>query len=153
MTKDGKARILGRPAVGDFTKDRVQKELDNGHPLFWCEWKPVKLYSTMYRDFEIGSIVDLTPGSGAACLAALYSGIPYTGLCVNEPHQSWLAGLFQKAYVALVATQAVSVDKELIANVKQYLERTAEAAKQLLPRDSAAPMECPTGADDSDDET
>ena len=76
--------ILGKDAVAAFDKDRVHKEvLERGHPLFWGEWKPVTLYSTLIHDFQVDNVVDLTPGSGAACLASLYSKVLYTGIAYN----------------------------------------------------------------------
>ena len=74
LTSGTKKQILGQSAVGDFEKTRVQKEVnEKGHPLCWGEWKPVHYYSTLMRDFGCREVCDWTPGSGAACVAALYS--------------------------------------------------------------------------------
>ena len=52
LTEEGKKQIMGQAAVGAFTKERVKREVEaKGHPLFWAEWKPVNLFSTLFRDF------------------------------------------------------------------------------------------------------
>ena len=151
LTEEGKKQIMGQAAVGAFTKERVKREVEaKGHPLFWAEWKPVNLFSTLFRDFGITHVVDMTPGSGAACLAALYSEIPYTAFCHNEAHMQWLKGLINKVFVALVAQKDVTAQDEVVANVKHYLHRAVEAAKQMLPRNTANLEASFTGADDSD---
>ena len=54
LTADAKQKITGVSAVGDFQKMRVTKEvIEKGHPLLWSEWKPVTLYSTLFRDFQV----------------------------------------------------------------------------------------------------
>ena len=96
LSEEAKTRILGHSAVGEFP-DRVQKDVvQNGHPLLWGEWKPVSFYSTIMRDFQVADVVDVTPGSGAACLAAIKSDIFYIGLCVNEPHCDWLQDIVHR---------------------------------------------------------
>ena len=153
LTEAGKKQMLGASAVGDFARERVAKEIkDRGHPYSWAEWKPVKLFSTFCRDLEATDIVDATPGSGAAALAAMYNDIPYFGICYNEAPSTWLMDLFRKAFLALVADKKIPVEKEVMQNVNQYLQRTAEAAKQLLPRGATAAMECHTGDDDSEED-
>ena len=86
----------------------------------------------------MADVVDLTPGSGAACLAALYSSIPYIGLCSSQGHQKWLQDLLQRMFVAMVMTKQVRAEPELVKNITTYLQRTAEAAKLMLPRDGSA---------------
>ena len=112
VTEDGKKAILGPAAIGAFTKDRVVKEVkERGHPLFWGEWKPVKLFSTLYRDLHITDVVDVTPGSGAACLAAMYNSIPYFGFSINEKHRKWFMDQLQNTFLALVYSKEVEVEK------------------------------------------
>ena len=142
----GRWRISEDSAVGELQKEVTEK----GHPLMWSEWKPVTLYSTLYRDFQVADVVDLTPGSGAACLAALYSSIPYIGLCSSQGHQKWLQDLLQRMFVAMVMTKQVRAEPELVKNITTYLQRTAEAAKLMLPRDGSAVGDSFTGDDDSD---
>ena len=52
--------MLGSSAVGEFERARVKAEIaERGHPIFWGEWSPVAMYSTMYRDWGIADIRDL----------------------------------------------------------------------------------------------
>jgi hypothetical protein len=151
FTKDAKAKILGPAAVGTFGKSRVAKEVDaKGHPLFWSEWKPVALYSTLFRDFQVGSVVDLTPGSGAACLASLYTSTKYIGFAHNQAHKEWLQDYMQRLFVAMVSEQKVPADEELVKNVSKYLQRSSEAAKLMLPKKGSVIGDSFTGDDDSD---
>ena len=110
-----------------------------------------EVFSTFYRDIGATDVVDVTPGSGAACLASLYSGIPYFGFAINDKHKKWFMDIFQKAFLAMVLTKVVVVDKATFDNVGQYLQRSAEAARTLLPKDVQF-LECLAGGDDSMDE-
>ena len=153
LTPNAKKIILGKAAVGAFDEDRVDKEvLERGHPLFWGEWKPVTLYSTLIHDFQIDYVVDLTPGSGAACLASLYSKVLYTGIAYNAKHEEWLRHLLRRMFVAMVMSNHVVADAGLVQNVTTYLNYSPEAAKCMLPKFAAAFGDSLTGVDDSDGE-
>ena len=153
LTTDSKKSILGDAAVGAFGRDRVDKEVaERGNPLLWGEWKPVTLFSTLIRDFNVAAVVDMSPGSGAACLASLYSNVPYSGIAFNEKHETWLRDLLQKLFVAMVFSNDVAADAELVKNVGTYLSRSAEAAKLMLPKFAAPVGDSLTGDDDSDAE-
>ena len=43
--------------------------------MYWGEWKPGGLYATIFKDLQVEKVVEFTPGSGAACLAALFAKI------------------------------------------------------------------------------
>ena len=117
----------------------MQKEVkENGHPLFWGEWKPVSLYSTWINDFAVTDIVDMTPGSGAACLAAIYASAQYTAFCHNSTHQKWLQDLISRMFVAIVLDGSVKAEAELVKHVQTYLQRAAEAARGMLPKKTSA---------------
>ena len=153
VTPDAKRKILGYAAVGAFSKSRAEKEVESkGHPLFWGEWKPVHLFSTLFRDFLIADVVDMTPGSGAACIASLYSSTPYHAICHNDAHQQYLQGLIQRIFTAMVLNKEVATDADMLGHVESYLQRTAEAAKHMLPRKTPAVGDSLTGDDDSDEE-
>ena len=98
LTTEAKTRILGKSAVGEFIpRGRLRTEVDqNGHPLFWGEWKTVSLFKTILRDFQVAEVVDLTPGSGAACLAALACDVFYIGFAHNDAHCEWLQDIIQR---------------------------------------------------------
>ena len=146
-----KVQFFGSAAVGAINRDRVAKDVEaNGHPLFWGEWKPVKLYSTFYPDLEITDIVDLSPGSGAASIAAMYNEVPYFGISSNAKYSKWFQDHLQKVFLALVYNEEISVEKSVSKNVGQYLQRSAEAAVCLLPEDDKTFLACANGADDSE---
>ena len=152
LTAECKQRILGQAAVGAFTNERVFKEVDErGHPLLWAEWKPVALISSLIRDFQVSEVVDFTPGSGAGCLAAIYSNVQYMGIPYNLAHETWLLDLLQRLFVALVLECDVGADKELIWKTKVHLERAVMAAKLYLPKKTQSVVgDSFTGGDDSD---
>ena len=154
LTEEGKVEILGAAAIGAFNKGRVEAEVvARGHPLFWGEWKPVPLYSTLIRDLGVANVIDATPGSGAAALGALYAGVPYGGVACNTKHCLWLEDLLQRAFVALVFDKDVTADPELVGRVGQYLERAAQQARTLLPGKNKIVAECATAVDDSGSDT
>ena len=76
---------------------------EKGHPLFWGEWKPVSLYLTMFTDFHVTDLNDMTTASGAANIAAFYANIPCNGLCFNLSHLDWLNANLEQVFVAIVA--------------------------------------------------
>ena len=108
------------------------------------------VFNAFFGFFQVAYVFHLTPGSGAACLAALYSSIPYIGLCSSQGHQKWLQDLLQRMFVAMVMIKKVSAEPELVKNITTYLQRSAEAAKLMLPRDGSAVGDSFTGDDDSD---
>ena len=97
LTAEDKAAILGHSAVGCFQRERVQNDVyPNGHPLFWCEWKPISLYTALFRDCDVTNVVDLSIGSGAAADGALYNNCNYFGVCFNDKHMDWVRSLLQQ---------------------------------------------------------
>ena len=108
------------------------------------------VFSTLIRDFQVLRVIDVTPGSGAACLASLYSKVPYSGVAFNEEHETWLRDLLNRMFVSMVITNDVAADADLVKNVSSYLNRTAEAAKLMLPKFANAAGDSLTGDDDSD---
>ena len=55
--------------------------------------------------------------------------------------------------MALVYGKTVAVDKGVFDNVKKYLQRSAEAAKHLLPSNTDfTDQACVAGDDDSEDD-
>ena len=141
VTADVKQGILGKSAVGTFNKQRVQKEVEEkGHPLFWGEWKPIQLWTTLFAEFGATEIADFTAGTGATAIAALYRGVHCRAFCHNASHQNWLQTLLQRICLALTADKKlkVSADEELRSNVERYLRRAAEGARKLLPQESSA---------------
>ena len=94
MTADVKQGILGKLAVGTFNKQRVQKEVEEkGHPLFWGEWKPTQLWTTLFAEFGATEIADFTAGTGATTVAALLLGRPLQGFLPQRGTSTMAAGL------------------------------------------------------------
>ena len=110
----------------------------------------MNLFSTLIRDFHVAEVVDLTPGSGAACLAALYSHVHCTGVPYNAEHEKWLLEVLHRTFIALVVEDKVKTDKDLIQKVQQYLPKSVETAKRMLPKYSPAIGDSFTGEGDSD---
>ena len=155
MTADVKEGILGRSAVGTFNKQRVQKEVEEkGHPLFWGEWKPIQLWTTLFAEFGATEIADFTAGTGATAVAALYLGVHCRAFCHNAAHQKWLQILLQRIFSALAVGKQLTapVDEELGRNVGRYLHRAVECARKLLPQDTSAVGERLHCEDDSADD-
>ena len=154
LTTDAKKKNLGAAAVGAFARERMTTEVEtNGHPFLWSDFKPVPFFSGLFKDFEVADVIDLTPGSGAACVAALYASIPYHAICYNLPHKQWLQGLIQRMFVAMVLNKGFSSDADLVTSVRTYLSRAAESAKHMLPGDgssASAVGDICTGMDDSE---
>ena len=88
-----------------------------------------------FREFKKEEILDFTVGSGAAAIAARYSGIKYRGFAHNDAHRQWLFNVFERIFAAMVLKKIVPADVELVSRVETYLRRTADAAAYLLPKD------------------
>ena len=108
------------------------------------------VFPTLIRDFQIADVADVTPGSGAACLASLYSKVSYTGVAYNARHEAWLRELLQRMFVSMVISNDVVADADLVKNVSTYLNRSAEAARVMLPKFADVVVDSITGDDDSD---
>jgi hypothetical protein len=77
LCADSREAILGKAGVEpeDMPKQfKAEVKQHGGQPLFWQEFKPVKLWTAFFADFGINCVFDLTPGSGCAAIAALYAG-------------------------------------------------------------------------------
>ena len=116
----------------------------------WAEWKPATFFSTLIRDFQMSHVVHLTPGSGAMCLASLYSKTPYTGLAYNDRHEKWLRDLLQRMFVSMVISKDVVAHATLHKRASTYLNCSAEATKAMLPKFAAPVGDSIIGLDDSD---
>ena len=135
----------------------MQKEVDaHGHPMFWAEWKPIALHGAFFRDWNVHEVVDLTPGSGAAAVGALYNAnVKYLGIAWNEAHQKWLQKILQTMFVGLLHTKAIKKNDPEVADVHSQIElrlkRTAEMGLKWLPQGQPSALgDCIRGDDDSD---
>lgn len=83
ISKAEKAKVLDPKGVLSMPVVPDDWEEKNGEDslLYWQESKPIALWCSLLDDFKIQAVVDLTPGSGALCEAAMTRGIPFHGLC------------------------------------------------------------------------
>ena len=104
-----------------------------------------------FREFKKDVVLDFSVGSGAAAIAARYSGIAYRGWAHNASHRDWLMKLFDRIFAALVLKKIVPADVELVSGVEAYLKRTADAASYMLPKEEVdfAFGDAFTGEDDN----
>ena len=132
LTAEDKLAILGESAIGEFSRERVQRDVDSkGHPLFWCEWKPIGLYTAICKDFEVTDVFDLSIGSGAAAIGtALFKQCPYFGVCYNSKHMAWVRRHLHQCYLAMVSDGRAKVDGEIVKKVKQYFQNSASECRQ-----------------------
>lgn len=121
-----KEKIIGGK-VGRFPED-VAEELEDGHPLFWQEYKSCLFYAALYTDFDIGWVFDLAAGSGCAAAAALLSGVGYEGIATNESHRDWLGQLLDRYCLAFLAEDS-SCKKSLQDDINKYFSNTVTKAK------------------------
>ena len=104
ITAKDKADITGvaAPTWPEEISSIVERK---GEPLFWQELKRVKVFMNLYQDFRAQKIFDLTPGTGAAAVAALALGLHYDGCAMNDPHATMLNGLLDKACFYVLADE------------------------------------------------
>ena len=154
-----KVTILGESSISPLENEResVRKEVaERSHPLFWSEWKPISLYSRWMADCHATEVVDMTPGSGAAAVGAIYQGIPYLGICESEAHKDWLQSHLLLTFMALAVDKKVpdaQIDAKVLSNVTLYLSRAVGAVRIYIA--AAKPSvygESYTGADDSEND-
>ena len=74
-----------------------------GVPVFWNESKSMDFWMNWIRTWDLGVVVDLSPGSGALAAAAMKQSVQYVGVCQSTAHQVWLANAMNKVAVEMVA--------------------------------------------------
>ena len=101
-----------------------------GVPLFWRESKTRELWEAILAMFNIKTIVDFTPGSGALACAAMSRGLKYVGLVDDAKHLAWLQNLLDAASLRFIAKKGEVLYMEdlaeLIALHYQDLLETAD---------------------------
>ena len=58
-------------------------------PAFWFQF-PEIFYRELYSSYFARKVIDVTPGSGVAALAALFLQLGYLGICFSEDHRRLL---------------------------------------------------------------
>jgi hypothetical protein len=108
----------------------IAASLGVGVPLAWQDIRPVPFLRQLFRDLDVGFVVDVTPGSGSLGEAALEHGLGYNGLSAGLTHQVWLQTLFDKKALCLICEREHPLyQKELVVHVKEYF------SELLAPRD------------------
>ena len=100
-------------------------------------------------------VVDMTPGSGAAAVGAIYQGITYLGICESEAHKDWLQSHLLLTFMALVVDRKVPdvhIDAKVRSDVTMYLSRAIDAVRIYITAKPSAFGDSYTGADDSENE-
>jgi hypothetical protein len=156
MPAEDRAKIHGASSPPVYTKMAVCNAIKHGVPISWREVTPIQLYVTLYTHFDIQSVCDLSPGSGAAAIAALLANITYTGLCQNQEHAAWLNKIVDTAYLGILTDGAKERDKKQSDRVLHFFRPIVEDAKRMLRAevkqvDAAADAAAGAAADESDD--
>ena len=55
-------------------------------------------------------------------------------------------------FVAIVADKKPAADTQVVENIRRYLQRAAQSAQHMLPKENSAVGDCCDGDDDSDKE-
>ena len=77
LTRPDKQKLTG--VAGPLWPDEVFTMFPTGEPLFWLEMKDVLFWVALFKDLSVSHIFDLTPGSGAAAIAAMMLRLKYDG--------------------------------------------------------------------------
>ena len=119
-------------------KERHLREVQKaGNPAFWGEYKPVDLWTSLFKSLGATDILDWTPGSGAAAAAALHLGIKYEGICTNSSQRQWLDGLLDRAIYAVAVdsvegAEAVGASPEFVNGIKLFFQGTVKEARRFF---------------------
>ena len=134
LTLENKEEIVGAtlPSYPDEVAAAVKEK---GHPLFWNENKEVAIFVAFFEDFNADSIFDVTPGSGAAAIAAAILGIPYEGLAMNSHHVNWLNRIVDKAMYAIIMDSSDEQFKPIKAELSQYFTDVIDEGRVYLTSD------------------
>ena len=131
LTLNNKEGIVGT-TLPAYPEEVVSAVGNKGHPLFWGEVKEVDTYIALLQDLSAESVFDLTPGSGAAAMAAAILGIQYEGLAMNSNHANWLTRILDKTMYAIIMDSSDEDSKTIKADLSQYFSHRIEEARVFL---------------------
>ena len=123
--------------TGVNTPDYDDEDLTNeftrrGYPLFLHETLDIDFYISLFKDHGTERVFDLTPGSGAAAMAAHILGdVHYEGVCMNEKHASWLNRLLDKGTFAVVFERDAQESKALRSDIRNFFINIVEEGRVL----------------------
>ena len=137
MSLGPKALLAAAGAENVKERHLLQEVQRAGNPAFWCEYKPLDVWISLFKNMAATEILDLTPGSGVAAVAALHCGIKYEGCCTNAAHKQWLDGLLDKAIYAVAAESlesaaAVGASADYVNNIKRFFPRDRQRSEALF---------------------
>ena len=114
-----KATVFGQTGAEDLTASAAcPANWDlGGVPLFWRESKTSELWKAVLDLFNIRTIVDFTPGSGALAVAALSRGLKYTGFVQELKHLAWLQNILDTAALRYIAKKGEVLYMEDVAEL------------------------------------
>ena len=137
LDDESKQRILG------FAPSRPRVQLFDtalGQPLFWAERKPTELWSSLFRDLNIRTVVDVTPGSGTAAIAALELGISYVGIARNSLHANFLNQVLDRHALYMVRTAGTPLfHQEMQELVREHFQDIVVSVKHRRSAEDSAP--------------
>ena len=105
------------PTPGDVPSPSPSKWDFGGAPVFWRESKTAELWKANFDLFNVKTIVDFTPGSGALAVAAMSRGLKYTGFVEGAKHLAWLQNILDTAALRYIAKQGEILYKEDLAEM------------------------------------
>ena len=127
-----KATMFGTSDAADpTTRAACPSKWDfGGVPLFWRESKTSELWKAILDLFNIKTIVDFTPGSGALAVAAMSRGLKYTGFVEDSKHLAWLQNILDTAALRYIAKKGEFLYMEDLAElVTQHYQDLLETSE------------------------
>ena len=149
LTPEARTKVHGGTSAPVYTRKAVLELVKNGVPLCWHEMLPIELYVALYKHFDIKHVCDMSPGSGAAAIAALLGDVSYTGLCRNEEHMAWLNKILDTAYLTVLTDGAKQRDQKLRDRLLFFVAPVVDDAKRMLRAEAALDTAAPDESDDS----
>jgi hypothetical protein len=131
LTVSDKEGIVGT-TLPAHPEEVVSAVGNKGHPLFWGEIKEVDTYIALFQDLNAESVFDVTPGSGAAAMAAATLNIQYEGLAMNSNHANWLTRILDKTMYAIIMDSSDKDSKTIKADLSQYFSQHIQEARVYL---------------------
>jgi len=100
-------------------------------PVFFHSVTPY-LWEELLHDFDIGAVIDLTAGDGAAALAAIRSGCPYAGVTITDAHATELRQhLYEAAFQAATTEGDSLYDADLVLALRGKTRKRLTLAEAL----------------------
>ena len=149
MTQEVKDGVTGMTSP-TYEESIFQLTRTRGHPLFWRETVDVEWYMAFYKDAHATHIFDVSPGSGAAAIAAAVLDISYEGVALSPKHAVWLENIMDKAIFAALRLREIPTDAkgkpdaeatELRDNVLHYFKDLVEEGRKYVEREDRQAQE------------